>query len=190
MRLIYTSLPFFFTVNLFAQDSSLLKRSPDQVEVTEVVQLASFPASQLYFNSTLFLDEAFQGVRETSQMKDKKTKSVATKGSFPVFITNGYGEEIEAKVVFTLIIQCQENKYRYALNDLYFAYTEATGITSYASFNNRRGLSMSPKQWQEVEAQTETFVRQFTADLKERMAQQEVLCKEVLSMNKKKSRQR
>lgn len=190
MRILYTTLPLFFTVTLFAQDNPLLKRTPDQVEISEVVQLDSVPAPQLYYNSTLFLNEAFQGVRETSQIKDKKTKYVATKGSFPVFITNSYGDEVKAKVVFTLIIQCRDNMYKYTLNDLYFAFTEETGITTYASFANRRGLSMSPAQWQEVEVQTEEFFSAFTADLKKHMAQQEILCKEVLSMHKKRSREK
>lgn len=186
MRILYTTLPLFFTVNLFAQDSPLLKKTNNQVEVSEVVQVDSLPAPQLYFNSTLFLNEAFQGVRETSQIKDKKTKSVATKGSFPVFITNSYGEEISGKVVFTLIIQCRDNLYKYTVNDLYFAFTEETGITTYASFVDRRGIAMSPAQWQQIEEQTEAFMRRFVGDLKEQMAQQVILCKEMLSMNKKK----
>ena len=188
MRFIYTTLLIFSAISLFAQEARLLKRTGERLEVTEVVLLDSFPSSQLYYNSTLFLSEAFQGVREMSQLKDPKAKSVATKGSFPVSVINGYGEEIKAKVVFTLIIQCRENAYKYSLNDFYFAYTEETGITSYASLNDRRGLSMSPRQWQEVEKQTEEFVSLFVEDLKEQMSQQEILCKEMVSLQKKKAK--
>jgi hypothetical protein len=188
MRKFHTSLLFFFTLPLFAQDVRLLKRAAGSLEVSEVVLLDSFPASQLYFNSTLFLSEAFNGARETSQIKDPKAKSVATKGSFPVSIFNGYGEEIKARVVFTLIIQSRENAFKYTLNDFYFAYTEETGITSYASFNDQRGLAMSPKQWRHVEEQTEEFIRDFVDDLKEQMTQQEILCKEMLTSHKKKGK--
>lgn len=189
MKYFYTSsLLLLSTISLFAQETQFLKRIKGQIEVSEVVLLDSLPASQLYFNSTLFLNEAFNGVRETSQIKDQKTKYVATKGSFPVSIINGYGDDIKAKVVFTLIIQSRENAYKYTLNDFYFAYTEETGITSYASFNDHRGLAMSPKQWQQVEIQAEAFIREFVTDLKEQMSQTEILCKEMLSMQKKKGK--
>jgi hypothetical protein len=161
------------------------KNSQTKFERLEVVQLDSFPAAQLYFNATLFLADAFHGVRETAQIKDEKTKSVATKGSFPVTIQNAYGEEIDAKVVFTLVIQSRENMYRYHLNDFYFAYTEETGITSYASLNDRRGMAMSPKQWKDVESQADEFLSTFIHSLKEKMTQTEVLCKEVLSAQRK-----
>lgn len=190
MRIFYSTLPFFFSIPVFSQDSSLLKRSADQVEIAEVVQLDSFPSSQLYFNAAMFSHAAFQEERSVSPLKDKKTRSVANRGAFPVVITNSQGDEIGARVIFTLHVQCEENMYRYSLSDLYFAFTESTGITSYASFNDRRGLAMSPRQWQEVEVQTEAFLRRFTADLKAQMVQQEVLCKEVLSMHKKRSREK
>jgi hypothetical protein len=88
-------------------------------------------------------------------------------------------------VVFTLVIQSRENMYRYHLNDFYFAYTEETGITSYASLNDRRGMAMSPKQWKDVESQADEFLSTFIHSLKEKMTQTEVLCKEVLSAQRK-----
>lgn len=189
MKYFYTSfLLLFTTISLFAQETQFLKRIKGQIEVSEVVHLDSFPASQLYFNSTLFLNEAFNSVRETSQIKDQKTKYVATKGSFPVTILNGYGDELNAKVVFTLVIQSRDNAYKYTLNDFYLAYTEETGITSYASFNDYRGLVMTPKQWQQVEVQAEAFIQEFVIDLKEQMSQMEILCKDMLSMQKKKGK--
>ena len=190
MRIFYTTLPFFFSIPVFSQDSSLLKRTADQVEISEVVRLDSFPSSQLYFNAAMFSHEAFEEERSVAPVKDKKTKSVANRGAFPVVITNRKGDEIGARVVFTLHVQSEENSYRYTLSDLYFAFTEASGVTSYASFGDRRGLAMSPRQWQEVEDQTETFLRRFTAELKEQMVQHDVLCKEVLSMHKKRSREK
>jgi hypothetical protein len=185
MRLFYTLIAIFCITISNAQETRLLKKVRGQVELSEVVTLDSFSAAQLYFNSKLFLADAFHNVRETSQLKDDKAKSVATKGSFPVSITNGYGEEIKAKVVFTLIIQSKENMYRYTLNDFYFAFTEHTGITSYASFNDRLGVAMNPKQWQEVEIQAEEFFTTFIEDLKLQMVQTELLCKEAASAQKK-----
>lgn len=188
MRIIFTHCLLLSTFLLFAQEAKLKKNPRGQYEISEVVTLDSFPAAQLYFNSTLFLANAFQGVRETSQIKDKKAMSVATKGSFPVSIENSYGEIIKAKTYFTLVIQSQENMYKYTISDFYFGHTEETGITSYASYNDRRGIAMSLKQWQEIEVQSEAFLEAFIADLKEEMSQQEILCKEVLSARKKLAR--
>ena len=190
MRIFYTTLPFFFSIPILAQDSSLLKRSADQVELLEEVRLDSFPSAQLYFNAAMFSHEALESGRGRATLKGKKSRSIVNRGSFPVFITNSQGDEIGANVVFTLSIRAEENGYRYALSDLFFTYTESTGITSYASFNDRRGVAMSRRQWQEGEEQTESFLRRFTTALKEQMVQQEVLCKEVLSMHKKRSREK
>ncbi len=186
MKLFYSLLAILCTVNLLAQELKLKKNPQGHTEITEVVSLDSFSVAQLFFNSKLFLSSAFRGVRETSQIKDEKARYVATKGSFPVVIVNGYGEEVSAKVVFTLIIQSKENMYKYSLNDFYFAFTEETGITSYASFNDRRGVAMTPKQWQEVHDQSEAFLSVFIADLKQQMQQTETLCKEALTAKKKK----
>lgn len=163
---------------LFAQDSILQKNSKGDIEIAEVVIIDSFPSVQFYFNSKLFIEQAFSGVKETAQLKDEKAKSVATKGSFPVTIINGDGVEIKAKVYFTLLIQSKENMYRYTINDLYFGYTEITGITSYASFNDRRGILIHTNQWKQIEQQAKTFFASFTETLKETMQQKEILCKE------------
>lgn len=187
MKQFYLAIALFCTSCVFAQNAKSLNAGLRKVEYSEVVTLDSLPAAQLYFNSRLFLAEAFHGAREGAQIKDDKTKTVATKGSFPVVIQNGEGDDIRAKAVFTLIIQCREGMYRYTLNDFYFAYTEETGITSYASFNDRLGVGMTRKQWQEVEQQTEEFVRSFVEDIKSHMVQTEILCKEVAMMRKKKN---
>lgn len=186
MKTIYLLIALLCATGLFAQEPQLKKNLQGHIELSEVVVVDSFPVSQLYLNATLFLANAFNGVRETSQIKDEKAKSVATKGSFTVTIENSYGDEIKAKTFFTLIIQCKENMYRFMLNDFYFGYTEETGITSYASFNDHLGVAMNKKQWQEVELQTEEFLRNFIDDLKTEMSQKVILCKEMLAANKKK----
>jgi hypothetical protein len=185
MKHIFTLPALFCMLQLSAQDLRPAKTTKQVYERVEVVQLDSFPASQLYFNSTLFLADAFSGVRETSQIRDAKAKSVATKGSFPVTIQNAHSEELDGKVVFTLVIQSRENMYRYHINDFYFAYTEETGITSYASLSDHLGMAMTPKQWKEVESQADQFLGTFIQSLKQKMTQTEVLCKEVLSANRK-----
>jgi hypothetical protein len=186
MRIACLLITLLCASNSFGQEISFAKNQQGQVEVTEVIRKDSFPAAQLFLNAKLFLANAFHGVRETSQIKDEKTKSVATKGSFPVVIENGNGDEIKAKVVFTLIIQSRDNMYKYVINDFYFAFTEESGITSYASFDDHRGIGMTKKQWQDVETQTTAFLQPFIEDLKIQMSQSEVLCKEMLAMQRKK----
>lgn len=186
MRKLYLLLALFGTNAIFAQETKPQRNAPANVEFSEVVRADSFPSAQLYFNAKLFVNSVFHNVRETAQIRDDKTQSVATKGSFPVTIENASGEEIKAKTFFTLVIQARENVYKYVINDLYFAYTEETGITSYASFNDRLGVAMTKKQWQQVEDQTNVFVKAFIQDLKEQMLQKDLVCKEVLQANKKK----
>ncbi len=185
MKQIFTLPAVFCSLLLSAQSHRSGKTATPEFERNEVVVLDSFPAAQLYFNSTVFLTDAFQGVRQTAQIKDEKTRSVATKGSFPVIIQNSHGEEIGGKVVFTLVIQSRENMYRYQLNDFYFAYTEESGITSYASFSSHLGMSMSARQWKDVETQADQFLSSFIPSLKQQMAQTTVLCKELLAANRK-----
>jgi hypothetical protein len=185
MKLFYLILVLLHAPPLFAQEKKLQRNNLGHIEISEVVQLDSFPAVQLYFNARLFLNSMYQHNNETIQLWDDKSKSVATKASFPVTITNRRGDEIKARASFALAIQSKENLYKYTIDDFYFAYTEETGVTSYASFNDRLGVGMSPKQWQLVEAQTEDFLLRFIPDLKEQMRQKEILCKELLHAKKK-----
>lgn len=185
MKLFYLIQVLLLASPLFAQEKKLQRNTHGHIEISEVVQLDSFPAAQLYFNARLFLNSLYQHNSETIQLWDDKSKSVATKASFPVMITNRRGDEIRAKATFALSIQSKDNLYKYTIDDFYFAYTEETGVTSYASFNDRLGLSMSPKQWQQVEAQTEDFLRRLIPDLKEQMRQKLVLCKELIHAKKK-----
>jgi hypothetical protein len=187
MKQFYLLLALFCASHSFAQNSKKQNAAFRNVEYTNVVTLDSFPASQLYFNAKLFLTSAFHSARESAQIKDDKTQTVATKGSFPVVIQNADGENIKAKTFFTLIIQVKQGMYKYMLNDFYFAYTEETGITTYASFNDRMGVFMNKKQWQAVEEQTEEFVKSFVDDLKGHMVQTDILCKDMLTATKKKN---
>lgn len=179
MNQLYLIIALLCSSSLFAQEVKKQRNTIQEVEFTEVVAVDSFPAAQLYLNSKLFLSKAFSGVREAAQIKDDKAKKVATKGSFPVIIKNAYGEEIKAKTYFTLIIQSRDGMYKYSLNDFYFAYTEETGITSYASFNDHLGVGMTKEQWKDVDNQTAVFVKMFIQHLKEEMLQKEVLAKDV-----------
>ena len=190
MRKFYLLLTLFAASTMFAQETRPHRNIPANVEFSEVVRADSFPSAQLYLNAKLFVSNVFHNVRETAQIKDDKTQSVATKGSFPVTIENGAGEEIKAKTFFTLVIQAKDNVYKYVINDLYFAYTEETGITSYASFNDRLGVAMTKKQWQEVEDQTTVFVQGFIQELKEQMLQKDIVCKELAQANKRKKDKR
>lgn len=173
------------SLGLLAQENKLTRNKLNQVELTAAVPVDSFPAAQLYFNSQLFLNNVFQNVRQSAQIRDEKTKMVATKASIPVTIRTEDGAEISAKTYFTLIIQSGEGGYKYAINDFYFGYTEETGITSYASFNDRLGVVMSKRQWLQVEAQTEAFLESFVQELREQMMQKEILCKELLHAGRK-----
>jgi hypothetical protein len=186
MKQIYLLSALLCTMPLFSQETKLQRNNQGQVEVTEIVQVDTIPSTQLYFNAKLFFSNFLMNVRETAQIKDEKTKTVATKASFPVTIENAIGEEIKAKAVFTLVIQAKEKMYKYVINDFYFAYTEESGITSYASFNDRRGVAMNKKQWQEVESQAEAFLQSFVLDLKKHMVQKEILCKELAQASKRK----
>lgn len=186
MKQFYLLYALLLTAPLLAQETKLQRNNLGQVEMTEIIPVDSLPSSQLYFNAKLFLSNAFHDVRETAQIKDERSRTVATKASFPVIILNGDGEEIKAKAVFTLVIQAKENLYKYVINDFYFAYTEESGITSYASFNDRRGVAMSKKQWEQVESQANAFMQNFLLDLKENMVQREILCKELAQLHKRK----
>jgi hypothetical protein len=185
MKQIFLLWAMLCTCALFAQNEKKKISSYHAVTYSEVVRMDSVPSAQLYFNAKLFLTNAFHGARESAQIKDDKSKTVATKGSFPVVIQNGNGEDIRAKAIFTLLIQTRDGMYKYTLDDFYFAYTEETGITSYASFNDRLGVVMANGQWQEVEAQTDVFAKEFIATMKEHMSQQDILCKELSMANRK-----
>ena len=190
MRLIFTLFAVVCITKLSAQELRLLKKVRGQVELSEVVQVDSFTAAKLYFNAKLFLAEAFQGVRETSQIKDDKVKFVATKGSFPVFVAKENGDELAAKVVFKLMIQCKDNMYKYTFNEFYLATTAYTGVTLYASFNDRLGVTLTPQQWQQVEQQAEEFFDDFASDLKIQMAQTDIPFEEVVVTHKKRKSSR
>lgn len=186
MKQVFLFASLLCTSLLFAQEMKMVRNNQNQIELTEIVPVDSLPAAQLYLSAQLFLNNSFQNVRQSAQIRDEKNKTVATKASIPVNIESGDGEVISAKTFFTLIIQSKDNGYKYTINDFYFGYTEETGITSYASFNDRLGVVMTRKQWQQVENQTEGFMKNFVQDLKDRMLQKDILCKEVMQAFKKK----
>lgn len=186
MKLFYLLFSFLFASALLAQEKKLQRNNLGHVEVAEVVRLDSFSSAQLYCNAQRFLASFFENARETAQLKDERAKSVATKASFAVTVLNSYGEEIKAKTYFTLMIQARENMYRYSLDDFYFAVSEHSGITSYASFNDRKGIGMSKNEWEQVEAQTEDFINSFVQDLKEHMLQTDFICRETFQSKKAK----
>jgi hypothetical protein len=185
MKLLYTLLAILPLATASAQEARLLKKVRGQLELSEVV-VDSLPAQQLYFNAKLFFADAFYGARETSQIKDEKARVAATKGSFPVFISDGEGGDKEAKVVFTLTIQCRENMYRYCFKDFLLSLPQRNGPTSYASFDDHNGISLSAAQWQEVERQTEHFFDSFVVDLKEQMSQTQIPHEETSTSYRKK----
>jgi hypothetical protein len=185
MKHFYLLFAVICSIPLFAQEPALQKDPGGPVEITEVILLDSFPAAQLFFNAKLFLSNASNRIKEASSSRNEKARSIGAKVSFPVIITTGRGGEINANVDFIIGLQCKESQYSYTLTDFYFAYTEETGITSYAAFKDRIGVLMTPKQWRQVEAQSEVFISAFVSRLKEQMLQTELLCKEVLAANKK-----
>ena len=169
MKQIYFLAALLCTLQGLTQDAKMPRNNLNQVEYSEVVKLDSIASTQLFFNSNSFINTAFHDARNTAQLKDEKTKTIATKGSIPVTVEVANGETITLKTLFTLILQCKDEYYKYTLKDFYFAYTEETGVTVYTSFNDRIGIGMTKKQWAEIETQTDAFVKSFIESLKEKM---------------------
>lgn len=183
---LFCLLVFLFCASAsFAQNENLVRNNRNQIELTEVIVVDSFPAAQLFLNAQLFLKNVFQEERSSAQIRDEKAKVVGARASISVTIESVGGEELSAKAYFTIFIQSKENGYKYTIGDFYFGYTEETGITSYASFTDHLGVYMTKKQWQQVETQTAGFMNGFVQDLKQQMLQKEILCKEMLSKQRK-----
>jgi len=163
-----------YSTLVIAQEVKMPRNSNGQIEYSEIIEIDSLPSVQLYSNSKMFVNTTFNAGKSIGQIKDDKAKTIITKGSIPVTIEVDKGEYLTAKSIFTVVIQSKNGKYRYSINNLFFAFTEDTGITTYASFDDRRGVHMSKKQWLDVETQTHEFITFFIENLKERMKEMDL----------------
>ena len=185
MKQIYFFIALLCTLQGFTQDFKMPRNNQNQVEYSEIINLDSVASTQLFLNSQSFINAAFHEARNLAQLKDDKTKTIATKGSIPVTVEVSNGEQLTVKAIFTLVIQCKFGVYKYTLKDFFIAYTEETGITVYTSFNDRIGIGMTKKQWTDVEMQTDVFVQSFITTLKEKMMEKTLMHQDLVDVRKK-----
>lgn len=185
MKHFYLLIALLHAGSLFAQDSVLQRNKMGHVEIAEVIPADSLSSSQLFCNAKLFLNSVFANARETAQIRDEKTRTVATKGSFPVTVASETGEVRTGKTYFSLMIQAKDHFYKYTVYDLYFAHKEESGMTTYASLSDRQGLTMTKSQWRQLEIQAGEFFDSFIQDLKDYMQQRTIVCAEDMQANRK-----
>jgi hypothetical protein len=162
-----------FTVTIattaFSQSDSLQKNQEGIYEMSEVVNVDSASADDLYSNAKKFVAVHFVSGKAVTQLNDDNSKTVVGKGVMQVSIKPGFGKAIPVNVKYTFTIQAKDGRYKYAIGNFLFHNTETTTVTlEDESYWNQKKLAR--KIWADVKMQIYAHSSELVSLLKKDMA--------------------
>ncbi|MCU7547790.1 DUF4468 domain-containing protein [Chitinophagaceae bacterium LB-8] len=108
----------------------------DAIIYSEVVQVDSTSATDLYQRAKRFFVDAYKSANDVIQMDDEKNGEVTGKGNFKVFFDRGaLISGVSTSVKHTISIYVKDGRYKYEIKDLSVNYYESGSRigTSYIS---------------------------------------------------------
>ncbi len=114
MRKVFLLVTFAFSVLTYGQQPST-----NPYLLTEVVNVDSISAQSLYSRTKLFIAENFKSAKTVIQLDDAENKTLVVKGGVMPYIRNAFAGRTYGISMFTLKIQCKDNKFKYTLSDIY-----------------------------------------------------------------------
>jgi hypothetical protein len=114
MKKVFLLLTLVFSVSTYGQQPS-----SNPYLLTEILNVDSVPAQILYSRVKLFIAENFKSAKTVIQLDDAETKTIVVKGGVIPYIKNAFAGRTYGISMFTLKIQCKDNKYKYTLSDIY-----------------------------------------------------------------------
>ncbi len=154
----------------FAQQNLIPKNEAGNYEYTEVVNVDSATAEQLYSRAKIFVVNAFKSGKEVTQLNDDATKTVAGNGSDKINYKglNGLQENV---LQFKFLIECKNGRYRYTISNfelvsVYGGYT--THIENETTMRHISTKGMQKQMFQQMHADMQLLI----ANLKKSMEAQ------------------
>ncbi|HEY8688273.1 MAG TPA: DUF4468 domain-containing protein [Chitinophagaceae bacterium] len=148
MRKVFLLVTFVFSVSIYGQ------QPPSNPYLqTEVVNVDSISVQTLYSRTKLFIAENFKSAKTVIQLDDPETKTLVVKGGVTPYIKNAFAGRTYGISMFTLKIQCKDNKYKYTLSDIYHEKV-STDEYSGGSFENDKPACgtafLNNKAWHKI----------------------------------------
>lgn len=112
---------YFFTICTIAnaQVNFPIDSSTKKISINKVVQLDSTSKKEIYNRAKDFIITAFRSANDVIQLDNYEDGKIIAKG-FSEFIGGWtFGNALDGKVWFTLIIQIKDNKYRYEITNIF-----------------------------------------------------------------------
>lgn len=151
----------------FAQNT-IPVNAAGKIEYTEVIQVDSAAAGQLFSNAKQYFATAFVSAKDVTQLADPDAKTIVVKYMIPVS-WKSFGITQSGFVRPVLTIQMKDGKYRYSFTDLLWDYQAGTMGRHYTEPLESKPGAVNAKQWENIKDQTDLAIRQFIEKLKRSM---------------------
>jgi len=153
----------------FSQSDSLPKNAQGIYELTEVVQLDSVSAANLYSRAKKFVAINFNSGKAVTQLNDDNTKTVIGKGVTTALVNPGIGTHVPINVDYTFTIQCKDNRYKYSITD--FLVENSTSAKTALEDDAWQKKKMGRKMFSQIEQHVYSSMTELQALLKKSMAE-------------------
>lgn len=101
-----------------AQEVNFPVNNSGFVEYTEVVELDSFSADNLYSTAKIFIGQTAASAKDAIQVADDVSRTILVKGNMDVLVKDPLGVHKYGIAKMTITIACKDKKYKYTINDI------------------------------------------------------------------------
>jgi len=170
MKLLYLTFLFFLSLMSNAQ-VNLPLNDKGEVEYSEVVNVDSVSADELYNRAKLFIADMFVSARSVIQHDDAANKQILDKGNISADYSWNPLSNCPAHVDFTFTIFFKDNKYKYSLKPQNHVFEPACKLTggggNLAGEKPECGTFNMPKLfWNDIKLKADSDFKKFIESLK------------------------